>query len=60
MRRVAFAVFGYLDRFFKQATEREVKVNPVGLCRERLSGGYVGVCHCPGVYGYVGIVKSPY
>lgn len=60
MRGAAFAVFRYLDRFFKQGTEQEVKVNPIGLCWERLSGAYVGVCHCARAYCYAGIVKSPY
>lgn len=59
-RREPFAVFRYLDRFFKQGTERKVKVNPTGLCCKHLSGVYVGVCHCARMYGYVGIVKSPY
>lgn len=58
-RSKPFAVYTLTD-FFKQGTEKEVKVNPTGLCYERLSGVYVGVCHCAHVYGYVGIVKSLY
>lgn len=45
--------------FFKQDTEREVKVNPTGLFCERLSGVYVGVCNCARVYGYVEMCQIP-
>lgn len=45
--------------FFKQDTEREVKVNPTGLFCERLSGVCVGVCNCARVYGYVEMCQIP-
>lgn len=45
--------------FFKQDTEREVKVNPTGLFWEHLSGVYVGVCNCARVYGYVEMCQIP-